>query len=98
MGDMTKTIKWNAEKEKQLQEDTTRSYVSFPDCVIAIEEGRVLNNLAHPTRENQRILILNIEDYAYVVPYVLEADGSWFLKTVFPSRKHTALYLTREKP
>ncbi len=98
MGDMTKTIKWNAEKEKQLQEDTTRNHVSFPDCVIAIEEGRVLNNLAHPTRQNQHILILNIEDYAYVVPYVLEEDGSWFLKTVFPSRKHTALYLTREKP
>jgi len=98
MGDMSKTIKWNAEKEKQLQEDETRSRVSFSDCVIAIEEGRVLNNLAHPTRENQRMLILNIEDYAYVVPYVLEEDGSWFLKTVFPSRKHTALYLTREKP
>lgn len=98
MGDMTKTIKWNAEKEKQLQKDETRSKISFPDCVIAIDEGRVLENLPHPTRANQRILILNIEDYAYVVPYVLEEDGSWFLKTVFPSRKHTALYLTREKP
>lgn len=98
MGDITKTIKWNAEKEKQLQEDETRSRVSFPDCVIAIEEGRVLDNLAHPTRDNQRILLLNIEDYAYVVPYVLEEDGSWFLKTVFLGRKHTVLYLTRETP
>ena len=97
MGDMIKKIKWNAKKEKLLQADTTRSNISFLDCVIAVEEGRVLENLLHPTRNNQYILILNIEDYAYVVPYVLEKDGSWFFKTVFPSRKHTTLYLNREK-
>ena len=36
--------------------------------------------------------ILNINDYAFVVPSVVSKDGI-FLKTVFPSRKHTALYL-----
>ena len=39
------------------------------------------------------MLVLRINDYAYAVPYV-ETDGEIFLKTVFPSRKHTALYLT----
>ena len=91
-----KRILWNIEKERLLRKDSARGNVSFPDCVIAIEEVRILDDLPHPTRSNQRLLILNIENYAYVTPYILEEDGSWFLKTVFPSRKHTALYLTRE--
>lgn len=91
-----KTIKWNTEKEAKLLSDGTRAGIGFADCVIAIDDGRVLDNLPHPTRDNQRLLVLNIEDYAYVVPYVIEDDGSWFLKTVFPSRKHTAIYLSKK--
>ena len=58
----------------------------------------MLDLLPHPTRAHRRLLILNIERYAYVVPFVLEEDGSWFLKTVFPSRKHTAIYIESKKP
>ncbi|MEP5418798.1 MAG: toxin [Lentilitoribacter sp.] len=93
-----KTIKWNTEKEAKLQSDKARAGIGFADCVIAIDDGRILDNLPHPTRDNQRLLVLNIEDYAYVVPYVIEDDGSWFLKTVFPSRKHTAIYLSKKNP
>jgi hypothetical protein len=90
-------IKWNIEKAKNLQTNETRNRVGFEDCVIAIEEGRVLDDLPHPTRQNQRILVLEINDYAYVVPYVVEDEGI-FLKTVFPSRKHHAQYLGNKKP
>ncbi|MCB2262342.1 MAG: hypothetical protein LGR52_05290 [Candidatus Thiosymbion ectosymbiont of Robbea hypermnestra] len=48
---------------------------------------------AIPTK---RILVLEIKGYAYVVPYV-ESEDTIFLKTVFPSRKHTAIYLTGKK-
>jgi hypothetical protein len=90
---MKTNVRWNPEKEEILQEDTTRSCVSFTDCVVAMEEGNVLYDGPHPTRPGQGIMVLCIENYAYVVPYVEEADGTLFLKTVFPSRKHTALYL-----
>ncbi len=86
-------IRWNTEKAKLLQEDKTRNKVSFEECVVAIEEGRILADLPHPTRKNQNLLVLEINGYAYVVPYVTEEDGI-FLKTVFPSRRHTAKYLT----
>jgi hypothetical protein len=89
---------WNPEKEQKLLASHDRGGVTFADCVVAIEEGRVLDDLPHPTRSHQRLLILSIENYAYVVPYVTEPDGSLFLKTVFPSRKHTALYLRRSTP
>ena len=64
---------------------------------IAIEEKRVLADLPNPSdqRESQRIYILEINSYAYVVPYV-ENDEEIFLKTIFPSRKHTAIYLKND--
>lgn len=92
MEDMTQ-IRWDNEKERKLRRETSRNGITFADCVVAIADGRILDVLQHPTRHNQSLAILNIENYAYVVPFVIEDDGNWFLKTVFPSRKFTALYL-----
>lgn len=93
-----KRIKWNSDKEDILISDASRGNIGFADCVIAIDEGRILDILPHPTKEHQQLLILNIENYAYVVPFVREDNGNWFLKTVFPSRKFTTQYLTPKKP
>lgn len=89
-------VRWNIEKAKRLHVHTDRKGVGFEDCVIAIEEGRILADEVHPQRENQRLLILEIDSYAHVVPYVEEEDGTLFLKTVFPSRKHHAKYLANK--
>jgi hypothetical protein len=91
------TIRWDPEKEERLRQVADRGGVTFADCVVAIEEGRVLDDVPHPTRENQRFLVLAIEGYTYVVPYVPEPDGGLFLKTVFPSRKYTAIYFRRRE-
>lgn len=91
------SIRWDLEKEERLRSAEDRGGVTFADCVVAIEEGRVLNELPHPTRDNQRLLVLAIEGYAYVVPYIPEPDGGLFLKTAFPSRKYTAIYLRRRE-
>ena len=97
MTDM-KFFKWSVEKERRLDELGSRNGINFADCVIAVDEGRVLDVLPHPARDSQKLLVLDIENYAYVVPFVLEEDGSVFLKTVFPSRKHTDIYLMGKKP
>ena len=93
-----KKITWNPVKTKALSKDTTRGQVSFEDCVVALEEGRVLADIANPNcnYEHQHMLVLEINNYAYVVPYV-ESEDKIFLKTVFPSRKHTAIFLTGSK-
>ena len=57
----------------------------------------MLDELPRPTRDKQRLLVLAIEGYAYVVPYIAEPDGGLFLKTVFPSCKYTAIYLRRRE-
>ena len=92
MQDMTQ-IRWDSEKERKLRSETSRNGITFADCVVAIADERVLDVVPHPSRQHQNLAILEIENYAYVVPFVVEADGTWFLKTVFPSRKFTALYL-----
>lgn len=64
--------------------------VSFYNVIEAIAENGVLLNFEHPNKEkypDQKMLIININDYAYCIPYVIEEDGTWFLKTIYPSRK-----------
>ena len=64
--------------------------VSFYNVIEAIAENGVLLNFEHPNKEkypDQKMLIVDINDYAYCIPYVIEEDGTWFLKTIYPSRK-----------
>ena len=89
-----RTIRWADDKAEKLRNDKTRNCVGFERCVIAIENGDLLAVVDNPTRDNQRMLVLEIDSYAYVVPFV-ETKDEWFLKTVFPSRKFTALFLKR---
>ncbi len=84
---------WNKEKNKELQE---KRNITFEKVVIAINEGFTIDILEHPNKEkykNQYLIIVEIDNYAYVVPSVITGD-IWFLKTIFPSRKYTKRYLT----
>ena len=86
---------WNDEKNEYLKK--TRN-ISIEEIVIAIENGDVLDILENPfsTYKNQIIIIVNIENYAYVVP-VLKTGKEYFLKTIFPSRKYTNKYFNKKK-
>ena len=87
-----KHLDWNEGKNLLLKE---LREVSFDDVQIAIETGRVLDDIENPNKKrysNQRILVVEIERYAYYVPYV-EDEDKIFLKTIFPSRRATKKYL-----
>ena len=63
--------------------------VTFINVIESISEKGVLLDIKHPNKQkypNQRILVVNIENYTYCVPYVKEGD-TLFLKTIFPARK-----------
>ena len=55
---------------------------------------RLVDVVNHPIRENQRLMIFERRGYCWVVPCV-EKDGECFLKTLYPSRKFTKIYLGR---
>ena len=91
-----KTINWNAEKNQELMESRG---VSFEDVVFYLQQGALLDDLEHPNPEkysNQRIFVLEIDEYVYLVPYV-EDINEIFLKTIIPSRKATKQYLGESK-
>jgi hypothetical protein len=85
-------ILWNPEKDQLLRLADGRFGIGLAECAVAIEEGRILDDIESATRPNQRDFILEIDEYAFVVPYVYD-DDTVFLKTMFPSRKYTARYL-----
>lgn len=69
--------------------------ISFEEVVYHIQNGDVLDVIRHPnlTRyPKQQMIVLNIEGYVYLVPYIKER-GTRFLKTIIPSRKATKEYL-----
>lgn len=89
---MPKVFNWNDEKNQQLIADRG---VSFEDVVYYIQQGQLLDDLHNPNQEkypNQRIFIIEVDSYAYLVPYV-ENDEELFLKTIIPSRKATKQYI-----
>ena len=83
---------WNDEKNEFLK---SARGVSFEEVVFHIQNGDVLDVIQHPNTSRcpkQNIIVLNIEGYVYLVPYVKER-GVRFLKTIIPSRKATKEYL-----
>jgi len=84
---------WDPEKNEALKAERG---ISFERIVLAVADGDVLDVLRHPNEArypNQRVLVVAVVGYAYLVPYVEEPDG-YFLKTVIPSRRATREYLS----
>jgi uncharacterized DUF497 family protein len=87
-----KTYVWNEEKNQRLKSERG---VSFEEIIVHIAIGDVLNIVEHPNPEKykgQRIFIVKMRDYAWLVPFV-ESEDEIFLKTIIPSRKATRKYL-----
>ena len=73
--------------------------VCFEQVVIIMAKGEVLEIVDHPNREKypgQKIALVTINDYVFLVPYVEDEEGI-YLKTIIPSRKATEKYLRRRK-
>lgn len=87
-----KSINWSTKKSVELK--SSRG-ICFEDVVFFIERGDILDDYLHPNQKDypgQRIMVINIANYAYVIPYI-ENDEELFLKTIIPSRKATQRYL-----
>jgi len=90
-----KYFDWNNQKNEELR---TERGVTFEEVVFSIMQGGLLDTLVHPNPDkypNQKVFIVNIEDYAYIVPFI-ETEDCIFLKTAIPSRKMTTKYLRKK--
>ena len=88
--------RWDVSKNDRLIHERG---VSFEEVLAAIEQGRLLDVLGNPNRGkygHQKIFVVEIGGYVYVVPFV-ESGDEIFLKTIIPSRKLTRMYLKGDK-
>jgi hypothetical protein len=85
-------FRWDNEKNELLKKNRG---VCFEQVVLLMERGEVLDTIEHPNQERypgQKIAVVMIDTYAYLVPYV-ENNEEIFLKTIIPSRKATNKYV-----
>jgi hypothetical protein len=57
--------------------------------IASIADHGILLDFDHPNQQKypkQRVLVVDIDGYAYCVPYVVNGP-TWFLKTIYPSRR-----------
>jgi len=90
-----KHFSWSPEKNRLLRQERG---ISFEEIVFHIENGDVVDLLEHPNQKRyagQRVLVVAVDAYAYLVPFV-ETEDEVFLKTIIPSRKATRRYLGGE--
>ncbi|MBI1939864.1 MAG: DUF4258 domain-containing protein [Ignavibacteriales bacterium] len=91
-----KYFAWDEEKNNLLKE--TRN-ISFEEIVLSLSNNKLLEVVEHPNKQkypNQRIFIVEVRDYVYIVPFVEDGE-KYFLKTIYPSREAAKKYLNKEE-
>ena len=87
-----KLFKWDEGKNEWLKLNRD---VCFEQIVVLMEQSDLLDIIDNPDQgkyPGQKIAVVRINDYAYLVPY--EQTGEEIeLKTIIPSRKATRKYL-----
>jgi uncharacterized DUF497 family protein len=87
-----KPINWNSDKNASLKVERG---VSFEEVLAVLSHGALLDVVVHRNQEkypNQRVFIVRVRGYAYLVPFV-ETQKEVFLKTIIPSRVATRKYI-----
>jgi len=87
-----KHFTWNSDKDALLIKERG---ISFERVIYHIERKGLLDIFQYPNSlkyPNQKIFIVRIESYAYLIPFV-ENETEIFLKTIIPSRKATKKYM-----
>lgn len=97
-------FKWEEDKNNLLKYSRD---ICFEDVILAINQGGLLDIIRHKNQykyPGQLILVVEINEYAYLVPFEIEShstenneDMAVCLKTVIPSRKATNKYLRGNK-
>ena len=84
---------YSPEKNRKLIEERN---ISFEEIIAAIDDNQIIDIVEHPNRKkygNQKIYVICIREYIYLVPFVVGTEGNIFLKTIIPNRKAKKKYL-----
>jgi len=73
--------------------------ISFEEVISVLDTIGPLDIIKHYNQKdypNQRIYVVEVEQYVYLVPFVRRGNEV-FLKTIFPDRKMTKKYLGKKE-
>ena len=82
-------IIWDNEKNDWLILNRGISFEEISDKILNDHNLIILEN---PTRKNQQYFLVEIDNYTWIVPFLITEDNTIVLKTAFPSRKFHKKY------
>jgi len=83
-------IIWDDDKNQKLQNERDISFEEISEIMLRKEYFDILEN---PSRSNQQIFVVKINNYIYSVPFIIDEQSNIILKTAFPSRKLHKKYM-----
>ena len=93
---MSVSFDWSVEKNQLLIQQRG---ISFEIVVSVMEQGGLVDVVEHPNQDRypgQLIYVVDIDETIYLVPFVIQNDGTRFLRTIIPSRKAMRDYGRRQ--
>ena len=82
-------IIWDQKKNEWLSLNRSIIFEEIADKILNDEYIDILEN---PNRDNQQYFIMEINDYTWVIPFLIDDEDRIVLKTAFPSRKFHEKY------
>ena len=82
-------IIWDNQKNEWLILNRDISFEEISEKILNHEYVDIVEN---PARENQLYFIMEIEQYIWVIPFLIDEEENIILKTAFPSRKYQKKY------
>lgn len=87
-------IIWDDTKNQKLK---TERNISFEQISAIILQKTYLDILENKARPNQQIFVVELNNYIYAVPFIIDENANIILKTAYPSRKLAKKYKRSEK-
>ena len=82
-------IIWDDDKNQKLQKERK---ISFEEISAIILRKDYLDIIENPSRPVQQLFVIELNDYIYSVPFIIDLESNIILKTAFPSRKLNKKY------
>ena len=82
-------IIWDKKKNEKLMLEHN---ISFDEISQMIIDGKYLDIIENPVREGQMYFVMDMQEYTWIVPFLIDKEDNIVLKTAFQSRKYHRKY------
>jgi hypothetical protein len=82
-------IIWDNDKNDWLKLNRSISFEEISERILNHEYEEIVEN---PTRSVQQYFVMYINNYTWLIPFLIDEKDNIVLKTAFPSRKYHKKY------